>query len=98
MNKYKVGDKIRIVHDTVWDHPTDKTTFRAGEIYKIEKFDTNGWPYFAGVTSLRGWPNLTGWFEKITDEPSSKTLTLIPYIKPKTVTINGVEYVIVENN
>lgn len=98
MTKYKVGDKVRIVHDTEWDHPTDKTTFRAGEVYEIATIDTNGWPHFSGVASLRGWSNMTGWFEKITDDPASKTLMLTPYIKPKTVTIDGVEYVIVENN
>lgn len=96
MSKYEVGDKVMILNDTSFSKAPNGI-YKKGEIHKISGIDYHGNPWFEGDQTGEGWANIFNWFEKITDEPTQKSYTLTPYIKPKTVTIDGIEYIMTEN-
>lgn len=93
MSEFKVGDRIR---------NNGNCNYEDGAIGVISDINKDG--YIQTSLKLRNgkcyqyyWAD-TNWIELIKPTPNTpKTYTLTPYIKPETVTIKGVEYIMTEN-
>lgn len=88
MSDLKIGDKVRKVGSSFLRE------FDIGNILTVTGFTHLGNPLVSGeeITAV-AYPSD---IELINDGPA-KTYTLTPYIKPKTVTIDGIEYIMTEN-
>lgn len=93
MTKFKVGDRIR---------NNCNSNYEYGAIGVITDIDEDGdiQTSFKSISGnhIQYYWSYTDWMELIEPTPNTpKTYTLTPYIKPETVTIKGVEYIMTEN-
>ena len=93
MSKFKVGDKVRNVGNLQYDKLSVGVITDIGHDGSVQtdfKSITGKWDGYYWISDK--------WMELIEPGPNkSKTYTLTPYIKPETVTIKGVEYIMTEN-
>lgn len=90
MTKFKVGDRVKNISNGCYELGA------IGVITDIDESENIQTSFHSQTGGMDGyyWA-YTDWMEII--KPSPKTYTLTPYIKPDTVTINGVEYIMTEN-
>lgn len=90
MSEFKVGDKVRkVTSKHLW-------SFNKGEELTVTGFSSLGNAWVSN--GERKDTAYDSDLELIEPSPNTpKTYTLTPYIKPETVTIKGVEYIMTEN-
>ena len=95
MSKFKVGDVVKPkFHNENGDSYRIKRIDELGNFF-LDEHPKNG---FSRYDKTKDWAFSEDGLELFTPAPQTpKTYTLTPYIKPETVTINGVEYIMTEN-
>lgn len=97
MSKFKVGQRVFVRDSTYYTFDAEcfeGSSKSVGSICEVKFIDWNSIAVYN--------PYKTGWWrfkpsDLIPAKETPKTYTLTPYIKPETVTINGVEYIMTEN-